>query len=57
MRRSASIIGIEVTALHSHMVNDSPHLLFMHLWATDDAVVLARRLRDALDHTNIKRTP
>ena len=29
--------GIEVTALHSHMIDDSPHLFFMHFWANDDA--------------------
>lgn len=49
--------GIEVTALHSHMVNDSPHLIFMHFWATDDAVVLARKLHAALELTNSKRAP
>ena len=48
---------IEVTALHSHMVNDSPHVLFMHFWATGDAVVLARHLRAALDLTNARRMP
>lgn len=30
--------GIQVTALHSHMLNDQPHLLFMHFWANDDAI-------------------
>jgi hypothetical protein len=44
--------GIEVTALHSHMLNDSPHLFFMHFWANDDALKLARGLRSALDRTN-----
>ncbi len=41
--------GIQVTALHSHMINDQPHLLFMHFWANDDANKLARGLRAALD--------
>ncbi len=41
--------GIQVTALHSHMLNDQPHLLFMHFWANDDANKLARGLRSALD--------
>lgn len=49
--------GIEVTALHSHMIEDSPHLFFMHFWANDDAVVLAKHLRSALDLINIKRSP
>jgi hypothetical protein len=43
--------GINVTALHSHMLNDQPHLLFMHFWANDDATKLARGLRAALDRT------
>lgn len=43
--------GIEVTALHSHMLNDQPHLFFMHFWANDDAIKLARGLRAALDKT------
>ena len=44
--------GIVVTALHSHMLNDSPRLFFMHFWANDDAMKLARGLRAALDKTN-----
>ena len=47
--------GIEVTALHSHMIDDSPHLFFMHFWAHDDAVRLARGLRAALDLANVRR--
>jgi len=47
--------GIEVTALHSHMIEDSPHLFFMHFWANDDAQKLAQGLRAALDHANVKR--
>lgn len=43
--------GIEVTALHSHMLDEQPRLFFMHFWAKDDAVSLARGLRDALDLT------
>ena len=43
--------GIQVTALHSHMLNDQPHLFFMHFWANDDAIKLARGLRAALDQT------
>jgi len=47
--------GIEVTALHSHMIDDSPHLYFMHFWANDDAGKLAVGLRTALDSMNVKR--
>ena len=42
--------GIEVTALHNHMLDDQPRLFFMHFWANDDAQKLAKGLRAALDH-------
>jgi hypothetical protein len=45
--------GIEVTALHSHMLEDEPRLFFMHFWANDDAQKLARGLRSALDKVNL----
>ena len=41
--------GIEVTALHSHMLDEQPRLFFMHFWANDDAQKLAAGLRAALD--------
>jgi hypothetical protein len=47
--------GIEVTALHSHMIEESPHLYFMHFWANADAQELAESLRTALDLANLKR--
>ncbi|MFL6837411.1 MAG: DUF1259 domain-containing protein [Bradyrhizobium sp.] len=43
--------GIEVTALHSHMLDEQPRLFFMHFWANDDAIRLAEGLRAALDKT------
>ena len=49
--------GIEVTALHSHMIDDAPHLYFMHFWANADAGKLAKGLRAALDSMNVKRGP
>jgi Domain of Unknown Function (DUF1259) len=47
--------GIEVTALHSHMLDEQPRLFFMHFWAIDDAVKLAKGLRAALDKTNSQK--
>jgi len=41
--------GIEITALHSHMLDEEPRLFFMHFWANDDAIKLAEGLRTALD--------
>jgi Domain of Unknown Function (DUF1259) len=43
--------GIDVTALHSHMLDEQPRLFFLHFWANDDALKLARGLRAALDKT------
>jgi Domain of Unknown Function (DUF1259) len=48
--------GIDVTALHSHMLDESPRLFFMHFWANDDAIKLAKGLRAALDKTASTRS-
>jgi hypothetical protein len=47
--------GIAVTAIHSHMISEQPRLFFMHFWAIDDALKLARGLRTALDRTRRRR--
>jgi hypothetical protein len=47
--------GIEVTSLHNHLLDEQPRLFFMHFWANDDAMKLARALRAALEKTNSKR--
>jgi hypothetical protein len=47
---------IEITALHSHMLDEEPRLFFMHFWAVDDAVTLARGLRAALDQMAVKHS-
>jgi hypothetical protein len=46
--------GIEVTALHSHMIGEEPRLYFAHFWANDDAVRVAQGLRAALAVMNVK---
>ncbi|HSA92673.1 MAG TPA: DUF1259 domain-containing protein [Terriglobales bacterium] len=49
---------IAVTAVHSHMLDETPRLYFLHFWAVDDAVFLARGLRAALDQTaSVKASP
>ncbi len=48
--------GIEVTAIHNHMLDDQPRLFFMHFWANDDAAKLAKGLRAALDKVNVARS-
>lgn len=47
--------GIEITALHNHMLHDEPRLFFMHFWANDDAGKLAKGLRAALDKMKVAK--
>jgi hypothetical protein len=44
--------GIGIAALHSHLIDETPRLYFMHFWANDDALKLARGLGAALAKTN-----
>ncbi|MGJ4943239.1 DUF1259 domain-containing protein [Bradyrhizobium sp. HKCCYLS1011] len=44
---------IEVTAIHSHMLDEQPRMFFIHFWANDDALKLARGVRAALDRTAV----
>jgi len=46
--------GMDVTALHSHMIGETPTIYFMHFWAVGPASALATGLRAALDRTNVK---
>lgn len=47
--------GIEVTALHSHMVGEQPTIYFMHFWGVAPVAQLAAGLRAAVDRTNVQR--
>ena len=47
--------GIVVTALHSHMLGETPRLFFMHFWANGDATKLTEGLRAALDQMNVRK--
>jgi hypothetical protein len=53
--RTLQANGIEVTAVHNHMLNEQPRLFFMHFWANDSADKLARGLRAALDKVKLKK--
>lgn len=48
--------GIEVTALHSHMMDEQPRLFFMHFWANDDAQKLAHGLKAALSKMSVAKS-
>jgi len=56
MIRALQANGIEVTALHSHMLLEQPRVFFMHFWANDDAIKLAKGVRAALDKTAVAKT-
>ena len=43
--------GIEVVAVHNHMVHDEPRIFFLHYWAIGNAEPLAKGLKEALDQT------
>jgi hypothetical protein len=47
--------GIDVTAIHNHMLADEPRMFFIHFWANDDALRLANSLRAALDTMNVPK--
>ncbi|HET7586331.1 MAG TPA: DUF1259 domain-containing protein [Gemmatimonadaceae bacterium] len=49
--------GIQVVAVHNHMLREEPRLFFLHFWANDDAVKLAHGLRGALDRMAVQRAP
>jgi hypothetical protein len=47
--------GIEVTALHNHMLDDEPRLFFMHFWANDDLNKLLEGLHAALSNVAVSK--
>jgi len=46
--------GIEVVAVHNHMVHEQPRIFFLHYWAVGNAEQLAKGLKAALDQTGKK---
>jgi hypothetical protein len=48
--------GIEVTAIHSHMLDEQPRLFFVHFWSDDDASKLAKGLQAALEKIGVVRS-
>jgi hypothetical protein len=39
---------VETTALHNHVLNESPRVMYMHIHAMGDAVSIAKAIHDAL---------
>ncbi|MFL5808482.1 MAG: DUF1259 domain-containing protein [Flavisolibacter sp.] len=48
--------GIEVVAVHNHMVHEQPRIFFLHYWGVGNAEQLATGLKAALDQTG-KKSP
>ena len=46
--------GIEVTALHSHMLTEQPRLFFMHFWTVGSTESVAAGIKAALSHVAVK---
>jgi hypothetical protein len=46
--------GIEVVAVHNHMVHEQPRIFFLHYWGIGNAEQLAKGLKAALDQTGKK---
>jgi hypothetical protein len=49
--------GIEVVAVHNHMVHEQPKIFFLHYWGIGDAEHLARGLKAALEQTGKYKMP
>ncbi|MGE5179474.1 MAG: DUF1259 domain-containing protein [Bacteroidota bacterium] len=47
--------GLQVTAVHNHMVDDAPRMYWIHWYATGDGPALARGVAAALARTNSER--
>lgn len=48
--------GIEVVAVHNHMVREQPRIFFLHYWGVGNADQLAKGLKTALDQTGKKKS-
>jgi uncharacterized protein DUF1259 len=43
--------GLQITALHNHLVGETPRIMYLHVWGTGSAAALAAGVRSALDAT------
>ena len=48
--------GVEQTALHNHLLGESPRVMYVHVMGHGDAATLAAGLRAALDRMAVKRS-
>jgi hypothetical protein len=48
--------NFEITALHNHLINESPSVMYLHFWGEGNAATLAQALKDALSKTKTPMT-
>jgi hypothetical protein len=41
--------GIQIVAIHNHMIGETPRVIFLHFWGTGSTTALAGGLKAALD--------
>lgn len=46
--------NIRITAVHNHMLRESPRLFFLHFWGYDTSENLGKGIKAALEHVNAK---
>ena len=46
--------GFQITALHNHLIDETPHIMYLHYWGTGAEAALATSLRTAL---SVTKTP
>jgi hypothetical protein len=49
--RALRKVGINIVAIHQHMIGEEPRIMFLHYWGIAPAATLAAGLRAALDFT------
>jgi hypothetical protein len=49
--------GLSITALHNHLIEETPSLMYLHYWGEGSEATLAVALRDALRLTKTPLTP
>jgi Domain of Unknown Function (DUF1259) len=48
--------NFDITALHNHLINESPSVMYLHFWGQGNAATLAASLKDALSKTKTPMT-
>src|SRR3954466_3164671 len=49
--------GLEISAIHNHLVGESPHVIYLHFSGHGNAAAFARTLKEALGKTGTPMTP